>query len=74
MLLQQQFGAGRRAPGDDQLGRPVHAPGGLARSWRDCLSLVGELVCFLASDAAAWLTGQVITLDGGATTRLFLNL
>ncbi len=35
---------------------------------------VGELVCFLASDAAAWLTGQVITIDGGTTTRLFLNL
>lgn len=23
------------------------------------------LACFLASDAAAWLTGQVVVLDGG---------
>jgi glucose 1-dehydrogenase/3-oxoacyl-[acyl-carrier protein] reductase len=35
---------------------------------------VSGVVAFLASDDAAWLTGQVITVDGGTTTRLFLNL
>jgi len=29
-------------------------------------------VVFLASDDAAWLTGQVITIDGGTLTRLYL--
>jgi 3-oxoacyl-[acyl-carrier protein] reductase len=24
-----------------------------------------ELACFLGSDAASWLTGQVVVLDGG---------
>lgn len=33
---------------------------------------VSAVVLFLASDAADWLTGQVITVDGGTTTRLFL--
>ena len=33
---------------------------------------VSEAVVFLASDATDWLTGQVITIDGGTTTRLFL--
>ncbi|MCU1492483.1 MAG: short-chain dehydrogenase [Acidimicrobiaceae bacterium] len=28
---------------------------------------VGELACFVASDAASWLTGQVIVLDGGSS-------
>jgi NAD(P)-dependent dehydrogenase (short-subunit alcohol dehydrogenase family) len=28
---------------------------------------VAGLACFLASDDAAWLTGQVVTLDGGIT-------
>lgn len=28
-----------------------------------------QLACFLASDAASWLTGQVITLDGGISTN-----
>lgn len=28
---------------------------------------VGELACFLASNASSWLTGQVIVLDGGAS-------
>jgi glucose 1-dehydrogenase/3-oxoacyl-[acyl-carrier protein] reductase len=37
---------------------------------RDISAVVG----FLASDATDWLTGQVITVDGGSTTRLFLNV
>jgi len=35
---------------------------------------ISTVVAFLASDAAEWLTGQVITVDGGTTTRLFLDL
>jgi len=53
----------------DPAARAQQIPLGRVGAPRD----VGELVCFLASDAAAWLTGQVITLDGGTTTRLFLN-
>jgi glucose 1-dehydrogenase/3-oxoacyl-[acyl-carrier protein] reductase len=34
---------------------------------------ISALVAFLASDDAGWLTGQVITVDGGSTTRLFLD-
>lgn len=32
---------------------------------------VAELVLFLASDAASWLTGQAITLDGGISVNYF---
>lgn len=35
---------------------------------------IAVMVAFLASDAADWITGQVITVDGGTTTRLFLDL
>jgi glucose 1-dehydrogenase/3-oxoacyl-[acyl-carrier protein] reductase len=34
---------------------------------------VAVVVSFLASDATDWLTGQIITVDGGTTTRLFLE-
>ena len=27
---------------------------------------IAKLVCFLASDAASWITGAVISIDGGA--------
>ena len=30
------------------------------------------IVAFLCSNDAAWLTGQVITIDGGTLTRLYL--
>jgi NAD(P)-dependent dehydrogenase (short-subunit alcohol dehydrogenase family) len=33
---------------------------------------ISGLVAFLCSDDAAWLTGQVISVDGGTLTRLFL--
>jgi NAD(P)-dependent dehydrogenase (short-subunit alcohol dehydrogenase family) len=33
---------------------------------------VSGCVVFLASDDADWLTGQVVTVDGGSTTRLYL--
>ncbi|NBI27944.1 SDR family NAD(P)-dependent oxidoreductase [Chengkuizengella marina] len=31
---------------------------------------VAETIVFLASDKASWITGQVLPLDGGATSRL----
>jgi glucose 1-dehydrogenase/3-oxoacyl-[acyl-carrier protein] reductase len=34
---------------------------------------VAHTIAFLASDAAEWLTGQVITVDGGSTGRLCLD-
>ncbi len=30
---------------------------------------VAGVVCFLASDEAAWLTGQVLVLDGGISVN-----
>lgn len=30
---------------------------------------IGELAVFLSSDAAAWMTGQILTIDGGTTAR-----
>ena len=33
---------------------------------------VGEIVSFLASDRAAWLTGQVIHLDGGSSCMIHM--
>ena len=33
---------------------------------------VAELICWLASDAAAFVTGQVMTIDGGRMTKLSL--
>ena len=33
---------------------------------------ISGIVAFLCSDDAGWLTGQVITVDGGTLTRLFL--
>jgi NAD(P)-dependent dehydrogenase (short-subunit alcohol dehydrogenase family) len=33
---------------------------------------VADLVCFLASDRAAFLTGITITVDGGATRGVYL--
>lgn len=33
---------------------------------------ISGMVAFLCSDDAAWLTGQVITVDGGTLTRLYL--
>jgi 3-oxoacyl-[acyl-carrier protein] reductase len=33
---------------------------------------VADLVCFLASERAAFLTGITITVDGGATRGVYL--
>lgn len=33
---------------------------------------VAQLICWLASDAASFMTGQVLTIDGGRMTRLSL--
>jgi len=33
---------------------------------------IAGVVAFLCSDDASWLTGQVITVDGGTLTRLYL--
>jgi glucose 1-dehydrogenase/3-oxoacyl-[acyl-carrier protein] reductase len=44
-------------------------PAGRVGTPQDIASTIG----FLASDAAQWLTGQVITIDGGTTARLCLD-
>ena len=35
-------------------------------------SEVAELICWLVSDAASFVTGQVWTIDGGRMTKLSL--
>jgi glucose 1-dehydrogenase/3-oxoacyl-[acyl-carrier protein] reductase len=44
-------------------------PAGRVGTPRDIAQAIG----FLASDAAEWLTGQVVTVDGGSTARLCLD-
>ena len=53
--------------GDDDLVQRLarHVPVGRLGTPEDA----GAAVVYLASDEAAWLTGQTVTLDGGATTH-----
>lgn len=55
-------------PGYDRLAMAKEIPLGRVGVPRD----ISGCVVFLASDDADWLTGQVITVDGGSTTRLYL--
>ncbi|HEX6424378.1 MAG TPA: SDR family oxidoreductase [Acidimicrobiales bacterium] len=53
--------------GDDELVRRLarQVPVGRLGTPEDA----GAAVVYLASDEAAWITGQTVTLDGGATTH-----
>ena len=53
----------------DPAARGREIPAGRVGTPRD----ISTVVAFLASDAASWLTGQVITVDGGTTSRLSMN-
>ena len=53
----------RHRPPQGNEDKPAHIPLGRAGTSAD----VAHLVSFLASDAAGYMTGAVITLDGGAT-------
>lgn len=65
------------APGCIQVEKSTYAPQDRSREIpsgrvgmpRD----IAAAITFLASDEMEWLTGQVITIDGGTTTRLFLK-
>ncbi|MBV9491534.1 MAG: SDR family oxidoreductase [Verrucomicrobia bacterium] len=57
------------APDPDALRREVYSKYALGRIGR--ADEIAEVVCFLASDASSFMTGSVVTVDGGLTSKCY---